>query len=297
MGEGWLKITSSTYIRSMCARWLDYPIEEYDYVGSPTHPKLMELYETAFLTRGNTSAELGSRYRSLVGGLIFPGPTTRPDCLFTVGVHARAMDFGTEDLFRTALHCLVFMGQTHSDGISYTRGTPGGRIFVQWSDSDWAVRRSTTGGTGQLAGGSVFAMSRRQECMSGSSTHAEIIAASTNSNDTLWGRGFLAEIGLVQRLPTPFMVDANNVITLVHNLITGKLTRHITRRELTVREREMEGHLEVTKVSTLDNLADLFTKALARDPFTKLRGLVMNLLVKGAVYPVPRARRLSASHD
>ena len=101
----------------------------------------------------------------------------------------------------------------------------------------------------------------------------------------------------MQHLPTPFMVDANNVITLVHNLITGKLTRHITRRELTVREREMEGHLEVTKVSTLDNLADLFTKALARDPFTKLRGLVMNLLVKGAVYPVPRARRLSASRD
>ena len=162
---------------------------------------------------------------------------------------------------------------------------------MQWSDSDWAVRRSTTGGTGQLAGGSVFAMSRRQECMSGSSTHAEIIAASTNSNDTLWGRGFLAEIGLVQHLPTTFMVDANNVITLV------QLTRHITRRELTVREREMEGHLEVTRVSTLDNLADLFTKALARDPFTKLRGLVMNLLVKGAVYPVPRTRRLSASRD
>ena len=26
LGEGWLKICSSTYIRNMCERWLDYPI-------------------------------------------------------------------------------------------------------------------------------------------------------------------------------------------------------------------------------------------------------------------------------
>ena len=34
-GEGWLKICSSTYIMNMCQRWLDYPIDEYDYVGTP----------------------------------------------------------------------------------------------------------------------------------------------------------------------------------------------------------------------------------------------------------------------
>ena len=60
-GEGWLKISSSTYIMNMCERWLDYPIVEYDYVGTPGHPKLLDLYETAFLTRGNTAPELGTR--------------------------------------------------------------------------------------------------------------------------------------------------------------------------------------------------------------------------------------------
>ena len=34
-GEGWLKIFSSTYIMNMCERWLEYPIAEYDYVGTP----------------------------------------------------------------------------------------------------------------------------------------------------------------------------------------------------------------------------------------------------------------------
>ena len=47
------------------------------------------------------------------------------------------------------------MGQTHLMGVTYTREGIGAREYVHYSDSDWAVRRSTTGGTGQLALGSV----------------------------------------------------------------------------------------------------------------------------------------------
>ena len=294
-GEGWLKISSSTYIMNMCERWLDFPIAEYDYVGTPGHPKLLDLYETAFLTRGNTPSELGTRYRSLVGALIFPAPTTRSDCLYVVGILARAMDCATEDMFSAAMLCLVFMGQTHDDGITYLRDAPFGRRYVHWSDSDWAVRRSTSGGTGQLAGATVQAMSRKQDCVSGSTTHAEIIAASANSNDVVWARGYLGEIGLPQDdEPTIFNVDAANVITLVHNFIASKMTRHITRRECVVRGREADRTLAVTKVPTADNLADMFTKSLDRDPFTKLRKLVLNILVKGILAPVPRARRAAS---
>eukprot|EP00964_Phaeocystis_antarctica_P081054 scaffold50673_cov51-Phaeocystis_antarctica.AAC.4 len=72
------------------------------------------------------------------------------------------------------------------------------------------------------------------------------------------------------------------------------MTRHITRRECIVRGREVDRTLEVTKVPTADNLADLFTKSLHRDPFTKLRKLVLNILVKGILAPVPRARRAAS---
>ena len=68
------------------------------------------------------------------------------------------MDCSIEDMFNAALLCLVFMGQTHGDGITYVRDAPGGRRYVHWSDSDWAVRRSTSGGSGQLAGATVQAM-------------------------------------------------------------------------------------------------------------------------------------------
>ena len=291
MGEGWLRISSSTYILNLCQRWLPHPIEEYDHVATPYHPKLAEFFEAAFLLRGNTPPELGTRYRSLVGGEIFPLPFTRPDCLYVGGLHARAMDFATEDLFKTALYFLVYLGQTHKQGITYTREGVGAGEYVHWSDSDWAVRRSTTGGTGQLALGSLIATSRKQDCITGSSTHAEIVASSTNSNDLLWSRGLSDELGLTQHEPTKMKVDAANVLTIASNFISSKQTRHISRRELIVREREIEGHLVLDKVPTEDNLADMMTKALDRVPFEKLKKLTMNILAAGVWFLSPRGKR------
>ena len=59
-------------------------------------------------------------------------------------------------------------------------------------------------------------------------------------------------------------------------------------------QREVEGHHVVTKVDTLDNVADLLTKALDPVPFDKLRRMLLNILAVGAIYPVPRARRIAA---
>ena len=203
------------------------------------------------------------------------------DCLHAVGIHARALTFATPDLFATALRILIFLGQTAGEGITYSRDAPEGDVLVAWSDSDWSERRSTTGGTLQLAGGSIHAQSRRQDCITGSSSHAEVVAASANSNDVLWGRGLLGEFGLEQTEPTKLMVDAQNVLILVQNLVTSKLTRHIKRRELIVRERETNGDVVVTKCHTSENLADMFTKVLESKPFQYLRRLTMNILRVG----------------
>ena len=38
-GHGWVKLHSSTYIRGMCVRYLEYPVEEYDRVSTPSHTR------------------------------------------------------------------------------------------------------------------------------------------------------------------------------------------------------------------------------------------------------------------
>ena len=204
MGDGWLRITSSTFILGLCAKWLEYPIGEYETIDTPAHPKLMDFYEAAFQQQGNTSIALGTNFRSLVCAMLFPAPSTRPDCLFCIGIHARALTFATDDLYKTAQRCLIYMGQTHDDGPFYSIHAENARTPVAYSDSDWGARRSTTGGTIQTDGASVLAVSRRQDCVTGSSTHAEIVAASTVSNDVLWSSGLYREIG--PDIPDPILL-------------------------------------------------------------------------------------------
>ena len=291
LGDGWIKIYSRTFISGLCGKWLDRAPHEYEPVYTPAHPKLLDIYEAAFQARSTADPSLTTDYRSLVGSLLFPAPITRPECLFAVGVHGRALDFSTPDLMKTALRILVYMGQTMDDGLTYSRHAPNAARLEWWTDSDWAVRRSTTGGTGQLAGASVMAQSRRQDCVTGSSTHAEVVAASSNSNDLLWSRGLCGELGMPQDEATVLWCDAQNVLTISSNFVSSKQTRHISRRELIVRERETEGHLRLEKVASEDNLADIFTKALDRIPFEKLRKLVVNLLFSGVSYLAPRGKR------
>ena len=142
-----------------------------------------------------------------------------------------------------------------------------------------------------MAGGSVSAQSKRQDCVTGSSTHAEVVAASSNSNELMWSRGVSEELGWPPVGPTIMNVDAQNVLTITSNFMSSKQTRHIARRELIVREREIEGHLRLEKVGTDDNLADMFTKALDRIPFDKLRKGVMNILVNAVMFLAPRGKR------
>ena len=105
------------------------------------------------------------------------------------------------------------------------------------------------------------------------------------------GEAPVAAVAVAARAVTNMYVDAQNVLTITSNFISSKQTRHIARRELIVREREIEGHLKMEKVASADNLADLLTKALDRVPFEKLKKLIMNILATGVWFLSPRGKR------
>jgi hypothetical protein len=62
---------------------------------------------------------------------------------------------------------------------------------------------------------------------------------------------------------------------LADNPIMKGMARHITRRELYVRELTKKNVLRVYHVQTELNVSDMLTKALAANKFVKFRGLIM----------------------
>eukprot|EP00965_Chrysotila_dentata_P109136 3606291-Pleurochrysis_carterae.AAC.1 len=100
---------------------------------------------------------------------------------------------------------LAYMAQNADKGIEFKAG--GGLKLVAYSDSDWAVSHSTTGFCVVFGGAAVSYGSKRQHCISLSSTEAEIIAASQTAAEVIYLRGLLAEMGHAQNDPTPLYVD------------------------------------------------------------------------------------------
>eukprot|EP00965_Chrysotila_dentata_P122248 4041451-Pleurochrysis_carterae.AAC.1 len=71
---------------------------------------------------------------------------------------------------------LAYIAQNADDGIEYK--TQGRAQLVAYSDSDWTVSHSTTGFCIMYGGAAVSSGSKRQHCISLSSTEAEIVANS-----------------------------------------------------------------------------------------------------------------------
>ena len=278
-----ITLTSETYIRGLCARELSKPISAYTREWStPGTAKLMEHYEEAFMAHATPPADLGTKFRSIVGGMAWVGPTTRPDVLHRVGILARAYTFANEQLLEDAYETLVYLGQTAHLGISFSANAPDAATIKWASDSDWAIRRSTTGTVGMLAGGPIHASSRRQDCTAGSTTEAEIIAASSASNEIVHFRGLTHDLRLEQQAPTECDIDNSSCVNIAEDYASSNRTRHIARRHMRVREFTHRGVMRVRLVPSADNIADFFTKVLEKFPFQKHRRVIMNLVARSA---------------
>ena len=285
-------LTSRSYITSLCSRCLPKPAGDYPAVHTPGHPRLLDFYEVALSTRDvPKSRDLVVRYRTIVGGCLWPAPNTRPDILFECGVLARAFTFPTEDLYNCAVRVLVYLGQHASYGIRFTGLSDNADVMTAWSDSDWSIARSVTGGCLQYAGGNIFAVSKRQDCAAGSSTHAEIVAASTIANEAVWLRGLLEEVLRPQRSPTPLFMDNSAVYSLSRDFSSSSKTRHIARRHFVVREHQHQASIDTRRVATQDNWSDLFTKLHTRVPFERMIHHIMNIVRAGCTVVRPRSVR------
>ena len=222
------------------------------------------------------SADLIKRYGGKVGALIYTSPTTRVDTCCAIGRLARALTFPTPELEQLADNVIVYMAQHASEGITFDGNADGASVLRGYSDSDWAVGHSTTGWACVLAGASFAFASKRQHCITLSSTEAEIVAASACAVEIAHFRALLIEMGLPQLEPTELSVDNSGAVELSRDKKSCHRSRHVDRRYFKVRELSYEGEVRVVKVDTKDNPADLLTKPLGLEPFLKHAKCLMN---------------------
>lgn len=205
-------------------------------------------------------------YRQAVGALMYLMVGTRPDIAYSVGFLSRSLENpSAEDIVRVK-RVFRYIAGTVRYGITY-RATDTRGILQCYSDSDFGgcteTGRSTSGYVMMYAGGAISWRSQRQAIVATSTTEAEVIAASEAAKEVIWLRRLLQGIVNLKEVPT-LQVDNRAAVKLSHNPEYHRRTKHIEIRHFFVREKVLEGKLNVEQISTERQVSDILTKPLMK---------------------------------
>ena len=212
-------------------------------------------------------------YRSAVGCLMYLMVGTRPDLAAAVGVLSQFAADPCPTHWQALKRVFRYIQGTKTYGIEFTVD---GDALQGYSDADWAgdteSRRSTSGYAFMMNGGCISWRSKKQRTVALSSTEAEYMALSEATQEEVWLKVFLCELGEMAMDEAVKMYEDNQgSIALAKNPEFRKRTKHIDIRYHFVREKVEDGQVVLQYVSTLDMLADLMTKPIPGPQFSKLR--------------------------
>ena len=115
-----------------------------------------------------------------------------------------------------------------------------------------------------MAGGAVSWSSKLQATVTLSTAEAEYVAITQAAQQAFWMDAFLGEIGLDQPLPTTLYCDNASAIALALSTKGHQRAKHIDIRHHYIRERVSDGQIMLQHIPSIDNVADVFTKALTK---------------------------------
>ncbi|GKE99180.1 hypothetical protein Tco_0022531 [Tanacetum coccineum] len=136
--------------------------------------------------------------------------------------------------------------------------------LVAYSDSDYAAanldRKSTTGGCQFLRRRLISWQCKMQTIVATSTTEAEYVAAASCCSQVLWLQNQLLDYGF-NFMDTIIHIDNQSTICIIKNPVYHSKTKHIEIRHHFIRDCYEKKLIQVQKIHTDLNVADLLTKA------------------------------------
>ena len=212
-------------------------------------------------------------YRSLVGSLNYLAVATRPDISFAVGRLATVLDCYRPEHWDAATRVVRYLKGTRQFSLDLSGTNP--IRPIGFSDSDYAncptTSRSIGGYCFTLGSGMVSWASRKQPVTADSSCYAEYISLHEASHEVLFLRQLLDGLHLSLSDATPLHCDNDAARQLTEDQRWHARVRHFHVKYHTTRELVELGELQIVRVRSSDNSADILTKSLARPDFLRLQ--------------------------
>ncbi|GJZ74055.1 hypothetical protein Tco_0638201 [Tanacetum coccineum] len=113
-------------------------------------------------------------------------------------------------------------------------------------------------------------MSKKQTALAISTTEAEYVSARKACQQALWMKQALVDYE-VKLNDVHVLCDNKGAIDLSKNPVLHSRTKHIEIRHHFLRDNVQKRNISIEKVASEDNIADILTKPLKREPFNLLR--------------------------
>jgi hypothetical protein len=212
-------------------------------------------------------------YRSMIGSLLYLC-ASRSDIMLSVCMCARYQSDPKECHLVAVKRILRYLVSTPCFGIWYPKGST--FDLIGYSDSDYAgckVDRKSTLGTCQFLGRSLVSWSsKKQTFVALSTAEAEYVAARQCCAQLLWMKQTLRDFGY-NLSKVPLLCDNESAIRMADNPVEHSHTKDIDIWHHFLRDHQQKGDIEVYRINTENQLADIFTKPLDEKRFCMLRSV------------------------
>ena len=197
---------------------------------------------------------------------------THPDIAFAVTHLSQFSTNPTKDHYKAAQHVCRYLVGTHDYKLVYTQEEDKG--LVTYTDSDWAAdkiwRCFITGYFFKLSNGIILWRSHIQKTVALSSTEAEYMAISDCSQQAIWIKTLIKELGI--KIGSILIYgDNQGSIFISSNAVQESHTKHINICYHYIRKLVVAKEVELQFVPGEMNPADMFTKNLQKIKFTQFQ--------------------------
>ena len=228
-------------------------------------------------------------YMHIVGTLLWMSRNCFPEIAQGLSQLCSVMSKPNQEAYDAALHMIKYVYEQKDRGIRFnSKGNWDPLVLYDASNKgDYADQKVSAGHVVMLAGGPISWQSKKAQHIGTSSSHNEYMAAFHAAKEAKWIRDLLIEIDLpMYDWNKPFvMLGDNDQATrwATHGMVTTA-NKSVRMNYHWVQECIRDGFIDMRRVPTELNTADVFTKTLGEDSIYNLRP---GLTGYGELPPVP----------
>ncbi|CAM8952089.1 unnamed protein product [Rhodiola kirilowii] len=257
-----IALSQQKYIRDLLHRSC---MADAKHIASPAEPA------SRLVQTGDPVIDI-HLYRSIVGALQYV-TITHPEISFVVNRVCQFMHNPTDIHWSVVKRILRYLKGTIDLGLVLRSCTD--HRLVAYSDAGWASDgddcRSQHGFVIYYGDNLISWSSKKQQVVAKSSTEVEFRAIAFTATELIWLQQLLQELQAPLSPPPILLCDNLSATYMSANHVFHQRSKHIKIDYHFVREQVDNGSLIVRHVRSLDQIADIFTKAVGAARFATLR--------------------------